>query len=81
MYVLVILTMGQANVSLTYVRQLGILVRLTDDMKKAKKLLNKHESSLSRSLISYGGLRSEFGNFISARSAHIEILNFMRKLK
>lgn len=39
----------QANVSLTYARRLGILGRLTDDMKKAKKLLNKHESSSSRS--------------------------------
>ena len=51
--------------SLTNARRLGILGRLTDDMKKAKKLLNKQESSLSRSLISYRGLRSEFGNFIS----------------
>ena len=67
--------------SLTYARRLGILGRLTDDMKKAKKLLNKQESSLSRSLISYRGLRSEFGIFISARSARIEILNFMRKPK
>ena len=67
--------------SLTYARRLGILGRLTDDMKKAKKLLNKQESSLSHSLISYRGLRSEFGIFISARSAHIEILNFMRKPK
>lgn len=40
--------LGQANVSLTYARRLGILGRLTD-MKKAKKLLNKHESSSSRS--------------------------------
>lgn len=41
--------LGQANVSLTYARRLGILGRLTDDMKKAKKLLNEHESSSSRS--------------------------------
>ena len=41
--------LGQANVSLTYARRLSILGRLTGDMKKAKKLLNKHESSLSSS--------------------------------
>lgn len=41
--------LGQANVSLTYARRLSILVRLTGDMKKAKKLLSKHESSLSSS--------------------------------
>lgn len=41
--------LGQANVSLTYARPLDILGRLTDDMKRAKKLLNKHESSSSRS--------------------------------
>ena len=35
--------------SLTDARRLGILGRLTGDMKKAKKFLNKHESSLSRS--------------------------------
>ncbi|KAL9957098.1 hypothetical protein ACROYT_G038697 [Oculina patagonica] len=41
--------LGQANVSLTYARRLSILGRLTGDMKKAKKLLSKHESSLSSS--------------------------------
>ena len=35
--------------SLTYARRLGILGRLTSVMKKAKKLLNKHKSSLSSS--------------------------------
>ena len=40
---------GQANMSLTYACRLWILGRLTGDMKKAKKFLNKHESSLSRS--------------------------------
>ena len=35
--------------SLTYARRLGILGRLTGDMKKAKTFLDKHESSLSRS--------------------------------
>ena len=37
---------GQAKVSLTYERRLAILYRLTGDVKKAKKLLSKHESSL-----------------------------------
>jgi len=41
--------LGQANVSLTYARRLGILGRLTGDAKKAKKLLGKHESSLTQS--------------------------------
>jgi len=41
--------LGQANVSLTYARRLGILGRLTGDAKKAKKLLSKHESSLTQS--------------------------------
>ena len=41
--------LGQANMSLTYARRLSILGRLTGDMKKAKKLLSKHESSLSSS--------------------------------
>lgn len=41
--------LGQVNVSLSYARRLGILGRLTGDMKKAKKLLNKHESSLTSS--------------------------------
>ena len=35
--------------SLTYARRLGILGRLTGDMKKAKTFLDKHESSLSHS--------------------------------
>ena len=35
--------------SLTYACRLWILGRLTGDMKKAKKFLNKHESSLTRS--------------------------------
>ena len=41
--------LGQANVSLTYARRLGILGRLTGDAKKAKKLLSKHESCLTQS--------------------------------
>ena len=41
--------LGQANVSLTYARRLGILGRLTGDAKKAKNLLSKHESCLTQS--------------------------------
>ena len=41
--------LGQANVSLTYARRLGILGRLTGDAKKAKNLLGKHETCLTRS--------------------------------
>ena len=41
--------LGQANVSLTYARRLGILGRLTGDAKNAKTLLSKHESCLTQS--------------------------------
>ena len=49
--------LGQANVSLTYARRLGILGRLTGDAKKAKKLLSKHESCLTQSQKSLFGIK------------------------
>jgi hypothetical protein len=39
---------GQANVSLLYTRRLGVLTRLTGEMKKAKSLLKKHQTSLAK---------------------------------
>ena len=47
----------QAKVSLTYERRLAILYRLTGDVKKAKKLLSKHESSLRKSHKTLFGIR------------------------
>ena len=41
--------LGQAKVSLSYTRRLAVLFRLTGDMKKAKKLLTKHGTSLTKS--------------------------------
>ena len=41
--------LGQAKVSLSYTGRLAVLFRLTGDMKKAKKLLTKHGTSLTKS--------------------------------
>ncbi|KAJ7387786.1 hypothetical protein OS493_001130 [Desmophyllum pertusum] len=41
--------LGQAKVSLSYSCRLAVLFHLTGDLKKAKKLISKHETSLTKS--------------------------------
>ena len=41
--------LGQAKVSLSYSCRLAVLFRLTGDLKKAKKLISKQETSLTKS--------------------------------
>lgn len=41
--------LGQEKVSLTYTCRLSVLYRLTCDIKNTKKLLSKHETSITKS--------------------------------
>ena len=65
--------------SLTYARLLGMIGRLTDDMKKAKKFLNERESSLSRSQKNLFGKRFDkaFCTATKIRKSTKEISNHL----